>query len=126
MLKWGGALAVAAFFALAYANLPKLPLLLAYSFGAVGPVLCYAILSRHFPVAVTGRLNTALNILMFVWAFAVQTGTGLLLRLFPADGGRYPAEGYALAFLILGVVQLAAWVSAATVRKEPSAYQAPV
>ncbi len=123
LLKWGAALAVAAFFALAYAGMHKLPLMLAYAFGAVGPVLCYAILSRHFPVSVTGRLNTALNILMFVWAFAVQTGTGVLLRQFPADGGRYPAEGYALAFLILGVVQLAAWISVLTLRKEPGAYQ---
>jgi MFS family permease len=122
LLKFGAVLAVAAFFALAYAPVPKLPLLLAYAFGAVGPVLCYAILSRHFPVAVTGRLNTALNILMFVWATAVQTGTGMLLRLFPSDAGRYPAEGYALAFLILGVVQCAAWASIATVTKEPAPY----
>ena len=125
LLKAGAVLAVAAFFGLAYAAVPKLPLLLAYSFGAVGPVLCYAILSRHFPVAVTGRLNTALNILMFVWATAVQTGTGMLLRLFPADSGRYPAEGYALAFMILGLVQLAAWMLVATVKKEPAAYAGP-
>jgi MFS family permease len=125
LLKCGASLAVAAFFALAYLPMTKLPLLLGYAFGAVGPVLCYAILSRHFPVAVTGRLNTGLNILMFVWAFVVQTATGMLLRLFPSDDGRYPAEGYALAFLILGVVQAAAWISVATVKKEPATYQYP-
>ena len=125
LLKLGAALGVAGFFALAYApGLPKLALLMVYAFGAVGPVLCYAILSRHFPVAVTGRLNTALNVSMFVWAFVVQIGTGMLLRLFPADNGRYPAEGYALVFAILGAVQLAAWALVATVKKEPEAYQA--
>ncbi len=127
LIKWGTALAVAAFLALAYApGVPKLPLLLAYAFGAVGPVLCYAILSRHFPVAVTGRLNTALNVSMFLWAFIVQIGTGMLLRLFPVEGGRYPAEGYALAFAILGVAQFAAWVLVATVKKEPEAYRPPL
>lgn len=125
LLKWGTALGVAAFFALAFApGVPKLALLLAYAFGAVGPVLCYAILSRHFPVAVTGRLNTALNVSMFLWAFVVQIGTGMLLRLFPADNGRYSAEGYGLAFMILGLVQFAAWVLVATVGKEPEAYRA--
>ena len=122
LLKWGGALAVAGFFALAFApGVPKLALLLVYAFGAVGTMLCYAILSRHFPIAVTGRLNTALNVSTFLWAFVVQIGTGMLLKLFPAEGGRYPAEGYALAFAILGVVQLAAWVLVATVKKEPGA-----
>ena len=127
LLKWGTALGVAAFFALAFApGVPKLALLLAYAFGAVGPVLCYAILSRHFPVAVTGRLNTALNVSMFLWAFVVQIGTGMLLRLFPADNGRYSAEGYGLAFMILGLVQFAAWVLVATVGKEPEAYRKPI
>jgi predicted MFS family arabinose efflux permease len=126
LLKWGTALGVAAYFALAFApGMPKLALLLAYAFGAVGPVLCYAILSRHFAVAVTGRLNTALNVSMFLWAFVVQIGTGMVLRLFPADGGRYPAEGYAFAFLILGGVQLAALILVATLKKEPGAYQPP-
>lgn len=125
LLKWGAALAVAAFFALAYApGVPKLALLLLYAFGAVGPVLCYAILSRHFCIAVTGRLNTALNVTMFIWAFVVQIGTGMLLKLFPAAGGRYPEEGYALAFAILGAAQLAAWLVVATVKKEPEAYRA--
>ena len=127
LLKWGTALGVAAFFALAFApGVPKLALLLAYAFGAVGPVLCYAILSRHFPVAVTGRLNTALNVSMFLWAFVVQIGTGMLLRLFPADNGRYSNEGYGFAFMILGLVQLAAWVLVATVKKEPEAYRAAI
>ena len=126
LLKWGTALGVSAYFALAFApGAPRLPLLLAYAFGAVGPVLCYAILSRHFPVAVTGRLNTALNVSMFMWAFVVQVGTGMLLRLFPADNGRYSAEGYGLAFMILGGVQLAAWLLVATLKNEPGAYRPP-
>jgi len=124
LLKGGAAVAVAAFFALAYApGLPKLALLLLYAFGAVGPVLCYAILSRHFAVAVTGRLNTALNVSMFLYAFVVQIGTGMLLRAFPSEGGRYAPESYATAFAILGAVQLAAFLLVATVKKEPEAHR---
>ena len=124
LLKWGSALAVVAFFALVFAQgLPKLALLLIYTVGVVAPILCYAILSRHFPITVTGRLNTALNVSMFLFAFAAQIGTGLLLKLFPAVDGRYPAEGYAAAFAILGLLQLLAWASVATMQKEPEAYR---
>lgn len=124
LLKGGTLLAVVVFFALVFVpGLPKLPLLLAYTVGVVAPILCYAILTRHFSVAVTGRLNTALNVSMFVCAFAVQIGTGMLLKFFPPVDGRYPVEGYAVAFAILGVTQLLAWAAVATVKKEPEAYR---
>ncbi len=127
LLKWGTLLGVAAFFALVFApGLPKFALLLVYAFGVVAPILCYAILSRHFSVSVTGRLNTALNVSMFLCAFGVQIGTGMLLKLYPAVDGRYPAEGYATAFAILGVAQLLAWASVATLKKEPEAYRGSV
>ena len=67
----------------------------------------------------SGRLNTALNVSMFVCAFVAQIGTGILLRLFPAQDGRYPSEGYALAFALLGSAQLVAWWSVAMVKAEP-------
>ncbi len=127
LLQWGTALGVAAYFALVFGTgLPRLPLLLAYAMGVVAPVLCYPILSRHFPLAVTGRLNTALNVSMFVCAFIVQIGTGMLLKFYPAVDGRYPAEGYAAAFAILGVAQFLAWACVATMQKEPEAGKASV
>jgi sugar phosphate permease len=125
LLKWGTAVAVAGFFALAFApGIAKLPLLLTYAFGSLAAMLAYAILSRHFSVAVSGRLNTALNVSTFVYAFIAQVGTGMLLRVYPADGGRYPVESYSLAFAVLGAVQLAAWLLVATVKREPEAYRA--
>jgi hypothetical protein len=51
---------------------------------------------------------TASNIFMFLASFAFQWGIGVLLRQWPADGGRYPAEGYAAAFGVLALLQLAA------------------
>jgi hypothetical protein len=60
---------------------------------------------------------------MFACAFGVQIGTGMLLKLFPPVDGRYPAQGYALAFAILGLAQLLAWLAVATVKKEPGVYR---
>ena len=119
LLKWGSALCVASFAALCFAPwLPKFMMLLFYAFGSVASSLCYAILSRRFPLSMTGRLNTALNVSMFLCAFAVQIGAGLLLRLFPADGGRYAAEAYVFTFAVLGAAQLAAWMFVAGVKEE--------
>ncbi|MCA8931252.1 MAG: MFS transporter [Rhodospirillaceae bacterium] len=49
-------------------------------------VLGYAILSHSFPGAVAGRVNTALNLLTFVLAFAVQSGAGGAIDLLVAGG----------------------------------------
>lgn len=119
LLIWGTAFCVASFFALGFVpGVPKFPLLLFYAFGACATSLSYAMLSRRFPLSVTGRLNTALNVSMFLWAFTVQMGAGLLLRLFPSENGRYPAEGYALVLAILGAAQLASWAFLAGTKRE--------
>jgi MFS family permease len=106
--KAGMALAVGAFFAIAAgAREGALAIVMLYGFGACAAALPYAILSQHFPRGLTGRVITASNIFMFLASFAFQWGVGLLLRLWPATDGRYPAEGYAVAFGVVGVLQLA-------------------
>lgn len=106
--KAGMALAVVAFFAIAAgAGDAALAAVMLYGFGACAAALPYAILSQHFPRALTGRVITASNIFMFLASFAFQWGVGVLLRLWPTTEGRYPAESYAVAFGILGVLQLA-------------------
>jgi MFS family permease len=107
--KAGMALCVGAFFALAAgAGGGALAIVMLYGFGACAAALPYAILSEHFPRGLTGRVITAANIFMFLASFAFQWGVGVLLRLWPAVEGRYPAEGYAVAFGIVGLLQLAA------------------
>jgi len=119
LLKWGTAFCVVSFFTLCFVpGLPKFVLLLFYAFGSVATSLGYAILSRRFPLSMTGRLNTALNVSMFLCAFTVQIGAGMLLRLFPTDGGRYAAEAYVFTFAVLGAAQLAAWLFVVGVREE--------
>jgi MFS family permease len=104
--KSGMAIAVAAYFAIVLGvREGTLWIIMLYGFGACAAALPYAILSQHFPRGLTGRVVTASNIFMFLASFAFQWGIGVLLRL-------WPAEGYALAFGVVGVLQLAvlAWL----------------
>ena len=60
-------------------------------------VLSFAILARYFPKEVTGRANAALGVLNMGTAFGLQCLSGLIVALWPADGGRYPAEAHQAA-----------------------------
>lgn len=106
--KFGMALTIAAFFAIAAGVRAGMPAIVsAYGFGACSAALAYAVLTRHFPAALAGRVNTASNIFMFLASFVFQWGIGAVLSFWPTAEGRYPAEGYAVAFGIAGVLQLA-------------------
>lgn len=79
-------------------------------FGTAG-ILPYAILSQHFPARLAGRANTALNLLVFVVAFAIQWGVGVIIGFWPetASGG-YDPVGYRSAFGLLLILQVCAAV----------------
>ncbi|MBE0626053.1 MAG: MFS transporter [Burkholderiales bacterium] len=66
-------------------------------FSQVQP-LVYAILSKEFPLELSGRVISTLNFLVFLSAFAVQWGTGLIINLWPVEAGRYAKAGYGTAF----------------------------
>jgi predicted MFS family arabinose efflux permease len=79
-------------------------------FAFVGPVstLSYTLLTRRYDRTLTGRANTALNLLAFLGAFAMQWGIGAIVSLWAADaGGRYPVAAYSAAFALCVAVQLA-------------------
>lgn len=66
--------------------------------GTTG-ILSYAILSQHFPPHLAGRVNTALNLLVFLFAFLTQWGMGAVIDLFPMrPQSGYPIEAYQTAF----------------------------
>jgi len=70
-------------------------------FGTTG-VITYAALTQLFPKDLAGRLNTALNLLVFVAAFAAQWGLGAIIDLFPVtETGHYAPEGYRTGFFVL-------------------------
>ena len=83
-----------------------------YGFCTISAALAYAVLTPLFPPEMTGRVNTASNVLMFGISFAFQWGIGAVLRLYPVTDGRYAPEGYAMALWILVALQAAtlAWL----------------
>jgi len=78
-------------------------------FGTVG-ILPYAVLSQRFPAALAGRVNTGLNLLVFVSAFAGQWAMGAVIDLWPSSDGHYALDGYRAAFGMMFILQLAATV----------------
>jgi MFS family permease len=109
MYKVGLFVALAMFLLLAAGVKSGLGLILAvYGFTAISASLAYALLTPLFPPEMTGRVNTASNVLMFGCSFAFQWGIGTVLCLYPAADGRNAPEGYAAAFLVIAALQAAA------------------
>ena len=82
-----------------------LPLWLLFGFTGTTGIISYASLSQAFPVHLSGRVNTGLNLLVFVVAFAGQWGIGAIINLWPkAPGGGYAPPGYQAGFsMMLGL-----------------------
>ena len=76
-------------------------------FSAFGS-LSYPLLATRFPADITGRVVTAVNLVTFTCAFAVQFGVGAIINLWPVVEGRYAAEGYAVSFALCLALQLVA------------------
>ena len=75
------------------------------SFGT----LIYALMSAGFPVALSGRANTTLNLLAFLGAFGLQWGMGGLIDLLQANG-HSAVIAHRDAFAVVFVLQLAAYL----------------
>ena len=93
------------------------------AFGALAgfPVGLYAVLAQQFPVAIVGRVNTTMNMLVFFSGFFLQWGIGIVIGRFPVDAaGGYDPAGHRLAFLLVIALELAAiaWFFAARPKKE--------
>ncbi len=79
-------------------------------FAQVSP-LVYALLSKQVPLELSGRTTSTLNFLVFIGAFVVQWGTGLVINLWPVEGGKYAVAGYTSAFWACFALVLAAYIS---------------
>ncbi len=82
-------------------------------FGMTGQssVLAYPWLSSYFGAALSGRANTALNLLMFGMAFAVQSAIGSVIDIYPlTEDGGYDPRGYQMAFAIMISLEVLAFI----------------
>ena len=100
--KWGSTIFLLVQVALVFKVTQNLFLLWACFgfFGTVGS-LAYVILAREFPKNLGGRVNTALNLLVFLTAFGIQWSFGVIVNIWPiSDGSGYESEGYSIAFFL--------------------------
>jgi predicted MFS family arabinose efflux permease len=83
-----------------------LALWVAFVFASSSAVLGYSLLSRRFPKAMAGRVNTTLNTFAFLGMFLGQLLAGLILNRWPQSAAGYAPEAYTWALGMLWLVQL--------------------
>ena len=85
------------------------PLWLGFGFFGTSGILAYAALAQRFPVHLSGRVSTAINLLVFVAAFAGQWAIGGIVGWWPQPGqGQFPVAGLRAGFAFMLVCQAAA------------------
>ena len=89
---------------------PRWPLWVLFGFFGTSGMLCFAVLAQSFPATLSGRVSTALNLLVFVAAFALQWGIGMIVNQWPAADGGYAKVGYRLAFGLALGGQIVTWL----------------
>lgn len=86
-----------------------LPIWIVFGIFGTTCILPYSVIPQSFPPDMSGRVITALNVLIFATAFAVQWGIGIIIDLWPPTAaGNYAPDGYRTAFAILLAMQAAA------------------
>jgi len=80
--------------------------------GATSGVLSYPLVSRRYPKEMAGRVNTALNVCVFIGMFSGQWAVGIVLNQWPQTPTGYAPEAYPWALGLLWVIQFAglAWL----------------
>lgn len=75
-------------------------------FGTSG-IIAYAALSQTFSAHLSGRVTTAVNLLVFVAAFSAQWAIGAIIGIWPvASDGGYAVIGYKTAYAIILAIQI--------------------
>src|SRR5438477_442911 len=94
-------------------------ILAVYSFTGISAALAYALLTPLFAPEMTGRVNTATNVLLFALSFTMQWAIGAVLKLYPIAEGRYAPAGYGAAFAVIAAIQLTALLWLLPMRTQP-------
>ena len=83
------------------------PLILVLLLGFFGTasVLVYAGYAQIFPKYLSGRVSTILNLLVFISAFILQWGVGVIIEMRPATETGYDPESYQAAIGVLFLLQ---------------------
>ncbi|MCG1046587.1 MFS transporter [Mycetohabitans sp. B6] len=89
------------------ARVPLPPMVVWAAYGALGGsgILTYAVLAKHFPVRLIGRVNTSFTLVIFLGIFVLQVAIGAALGHWPERGGHYPVHAHQWVWVALIVVQ---------------------
>lgn len=87
------------------------PLWLGFGFFGTSGIIAYAALTQLFPVHLAGRVNTAVNLLVFVAAFIGQWAIGVISGWWsPAGPAQVAAAGLRAGFACLLICQVCALI----------------
>lgn len=89
---------------------PTIPLWCALGIVSATGAQMYGVVAGLFPLHLSGRVTTSINLMAFIGAFMVQWGLGGLLDGLRGTGGMGAADSLRVAFLILLAAQLASFV----------------
>ena len=83
---------------------------LAFGFFGTSGIISYAALTQSFPLTLSGRVNTAMNFLVFVAAFVFQWGIGIIIEVSSGSTHGYSAEAYRNAMFCSLFLQIVCWL----------------
>ena len=84
---------------------------LGFGFFGTSGIIAYAALSQRFPVHLAGRVSTAINLLVFVAAFAGQWTIGVIVGWWPqASQGQFAGAGLRTGFAFMLACQVIAFI----------------
>lgn len=84
------------------------PLWLTFGFFGTSGIVAYSALSQSFPVHLSGRVTTAVNMLVFIAAFIGQWAIGGIIDLFTPTGAPLSPYGFSAGFCMMLFLQFAA------------------
>jgi len=109
LLKFGMGLGLLATFLIVLGVGPSQPLWMVLGLVFSVGNLAYALLQGDFSAALAGRVNTALNLMVFVGAFGIQWGFGAVVDVLQT-AGHAPRAAYQITFGSLLALQVASWL----------------
>ena len=87
------------------------PVWIAFGFFGTTGIVQYAVLSQHYPRNLSGRVNTAINLLVFIGAFTLQWLIGRIIDSWPLlEQGQYSPQGFQTAFGVVFLLQCCALI----------------
>ncbi len=87
--------------------LPSPLIMVLFGFFGTAGILAYTSLTLDFPMALSGRVTTGINMLVFIAAFGVQWAIGAIINLWEVSAANtYDPAGYRTGFLALLICQV--------------------